>query len=241
MKPQLRFRRHELKYYLPEQLYPELLRLIRPYMTLDPHLKQNGAKSYLVRSLYLDTNDLKFYHEKLAGNYYREKFRIRGYNEERSNVFLEIKRKYNNFIVKDRVVVKTDELSSILNQYGGYQLNGNRSKSELDFMNYFMSFIQFLQLRPTVLVAYERQAFASTFDESIRLTLDHNLRCLPGRSTDLFYSGADWFNLNNRCILELKFNHVLPFFFKHLIKRLNLWAVAISKYCLCIGKCKELL
>jgi hypothetical protein len=237
MNPQLRFQRHEMKYYLPEEMYPDVLRLIRPYMTLDPYLKRNGAKSYLVRSLYLDTGDLMSYYEKLAGAYHREKFRVRAYNQECSSVFLEIKRKYSDVIIKDRASVQFDELPSLLDRYGGYQLNGRKDETGNDVITRFVSLIPVLQLRPVLLIAYEREAYVDVFAESARLTLDRNLRCLPGRSHDLFYSGRDWFSVKRPCILELKFNRVLPFFFKHIIQRLNLWARAISKYCLCVERC----
>ena len=240
MNTQLRFQRRELKYYLPQQLYPELIRLIRPYMTLDEHLKQNEANSYLVRSLYLDTDDLRFYHEKLAGSHTRRKFRIRGYNDARKEVFLEIKRKYNNIIVKERALVNYEEVSKILDRYGGYNPNGKRSDAEIKVLNSFLFFVPMLQLRPTVLVVYEREAYTGVFDDSVRLTLDRNLRCLPGRlADDIFYTGTDWRFLNNRCILELKFNNALPLLFKRIIQQLNLWAEAISKYCICLEKCEE--
>jgi SPX domain protein involved in polyphosphate accumulation len=241
MEPQLRFQRHELKYYLPQQLYPELIRLIRPYMTLDEHSKKNEAKSYLVRTLYLDTDDLKFYYEKLAGSHTRRKFRIRGYDDSRSSLFLEIKCRYNDIIVKERAVGHYEELDKILNRYGGYHPNGKRSDAEMKVINSYLFSVPILQLRPVVLVAYDREAYTGAFDDSVRLTLDRDLRCLPGRGIDLFYSGTDWFFLNDRCILELKFNHALPFFFERMIKRLNLWGEAISKYCLCIEKCEGLL
>ena len=83
MNPQLRFQRHELKYYLPEQMCSELSRLIGPYVKPDPYLERDEAKSYMVRSLYLDTGDLRFYREKLDGLLVRKKFRVRGYNDER--------------------------------------------------------------------------------------------------------------------------------------------------------------
>jgi hypothetical protein len=233
----LRFKRHELKYYLPDEIYPELLRLIHPYMTLDPYLSRVGASTYLVRSLYLDTDDLRSYHDKLCGIRNREKFRIRAYNQERSAIFLEIKRKYDNIIVKDRASVQIEELPSLLDRYGGYRLNGGKSNTENDVTMRFLSLIPVLQLRPVLLIAYKREAYVSLFNETIRVTLDRNLRCLPGRSHDLFYSGKDWFSVERPCILELKFNNVLPFFLKHAIKRLNLWARAISKYCLCIERC----
>jgi len=238
MNTQLRFQRRELKYYLPKQLYPELIRLIRPYMTLDEHLKRNEAKSYLVRSLYLDTDDFRFYHEKLAGSHTRRKFRIRGYNDERSEVFLEVKRKYNNIIVKERALIHHEELPKILDRYGGYHPDGKRSDAEIKVINSFLLFVPMLQLRPAVLVAYEREAYTGIFDDGVRLTLDRNLRCLSGRiADDIFYTGTDWRFVNNRCILELKFNNTLPFFFKRVIQKLNLWAEAIPKYCICLEKC----
>jgi hypothetical protein len=240
MNTQLRFQRHELKYYLPEELYPQLLRFIRPYMTLDPYLRRDDAKSYLVRSLYLDTDDLRSYYEKLAGTYHREKFRVRAYDQECSAVFLEIKRKYNNIIIKDRASVRFDELPSILDRYGGYWLNGGAIKVKNDnTVARFLSLISVLQLRPMLLITYEREAYVSLFDGTARLTLDRNIRYLPGRSYELFYSGRDWFSVKHPCILELKFNRVLPFFFKNIIKRLNLWAQAISKYCLCMERCNS--
>ena len=260
---QLRFQRRELKYYLAQELYPELIRLIRPYMRLDEHLKQREAKSYLVRSLYLDTNDLKLYHEKLDGSSQRKKFRIRGYNDNRSEIFLEIKQKYNDIVIKERALVDYEELPKILDCYGinsssflfdqtfsfkkrksldgGYNPNGKRSSSEIKVLNSFLFFIPFLQLHPTVLIAYEREAYTGIFDDSVRLTIDRNLKCLPGRfAYDLFYKGTDWAFVNSRCILELKFNGSLPLCFKRIIQQLNLWTEAISKYCLCIEKCGEL-
>jgi hypothetical protein len=240
-KPQLHFQRYEIKYYIPESLCPELISMINCYMTLDPHLEQKENKSYLVRSLYLDTDNLRFYNEKLAGLRNREKFRIRAYNEDSSEVFLEIKKKCNNTVLKDRACIKYDELPSILNQYGGYHLNGKNSNAEKDVIMRFLSFITAMQLRPMILIAYDRQAYTSIFDNDVRLTLDCNLRCLPGRSHDLFYSGKNWISVDKPCILELKFNNVMPFFFKSIIKRFNLRAQGISKYCLCIEKNKEFL
>lgn len=236
MSTQLRFKRRELKYYLPDELYPELIRLIRPYMTLDKYLKK-GAKSYLVRSLYLDTNDLKFYYEKLAGLHTRKKFRIRGYSRTNSKVFLEIKRRYNDIVVKDRTVIDHDDMHKVLDQYGRFHVDGKKNNAEKNVINSYLLFVPMLQLRPRVLVAYDREAYIGVFDDSIRLTLDRNLRCVPGESADdVFYTGTDWRFVNTYCILELKFNNVLPFFYKRLIQRLNLWAESISKYCLCIEK-----
>lgn len=241
MNPQLRFQRHELKYYLPEQKCSELLRLISPYVQPDPYLERDEAKSYMVRSLYLDTSDLRFYHEKLDGLLVRKKFRVRGYNNERDSAFFEIKRRCNGVVIKDRAPGHYEEIDKILDLYGGYSPNGGRSDAEMEVINSFLLSVPILQLRPTVLIAYDREAYMSVFDDDVRLTLDRNLRCLPGRGIDLFYSGKDWISIKKPCIMELKFNHALPLFFKRIIKKLGLQKEAISKYCLCIEKCKGVL
>lgn len=236
LNKQLQFERYELKYYLSEELYPNLMRLIRPYMTLDPHLVKKGKNSYLIRSLYLDTDDLKFYQDKICGIYNRKKLRIRAYDNDYSHVFLEIKRKKNNFVLKDRACIHYDELQSILNEYGGYHANGRGNKADNDVVAKYLSLIPIMQLHPIILMNYEREAYIGINDDNVRLTIDRNLRCLPARSHDLFYSGSDWTCVNKPLILELKFNHYMPFYFKRIIEQLSLSVRSISKYCLCIEK-----
>ena len=242
MNAQRRFQRHELKYYISERLYSRVISLIEPYMELDPFSQRQETKSYLVRSLYLDTFDRRFYNEKLAGLHTRKKLRIRGYNNDTSNVFLEIRRRYNDIIVKQRVQLEFDELPYILDGYGGYQGNGKKHlEADINTINNFTSLKQILGLSPMVLVAYDRQAYMGAFDNRARLTFDRNLRCLPGKNFPLFYSGVDWLTVENRCILELKFDGELPFFFSQLIRKLSLQVESISKYCKSIEGCEAVL
>lgn len=242
MNTQLRFQRHELKYYISERLYSRVIGLIEPYMELDPFSQKQETKSYLVRSLYLDTFDRRFYNEKLAGLHTRKKLRIRGYNNDTSDIFLEIKRRYNDIIVKQRAKLEFDELPYILDGYGWYQGNGKKHlEAEIKTINNFTSLKQILGLESMVLIAYEREAYMGVFDSRARLTFDRNLRCLPGKKFPLFYSGTDWLTVENRCILELKFDGKLPFFFSQLIRKLSLRAESISKYCKSIEKCGAVL
>jgi len=118
-------------------------------MTLDPHLERNGKKNYLVRSLYLDTDNLKFYREKQSWISHRRKFRVRAYNQDYSKVFLEIKQKKHDFVLKDRACIHYDELYSILNQYGGYKPNGKMDRTNDDVIRHYLSLIPVMQLRPT--------------------------------------------------------------------------------------------
>lgn len=241
MKTQLRFQRREIKYYLPKSLYPELMRLISDYMTLDEYLEDAGTRDYMVRSLYLDTDDLKAYYEKAGGVHTRKKFRIRAYGDNRSKIFLEIKRRYNDIVVKDRAIGRYADLDKILNPYGGYFPDDGTDDAGAEVLKSYLFHVPMLQLRPVVLVAYDREAYTGIFDNTVRLTIDRNVRCVSGPEIDLFYSGNDWMFTADRCILELKFNHAMPFLFRRIIRQLELWSEAISKYCLCIEKARLLL
>jgi len=221
-------------------------------MELDPFSQRQETKSYLVRSLYLDTFDKRFYQEKLAGLHTRKKLRIRGYNNNTSDVFLEIKRRYNDIIVKQRTQIEFDELPYILDGYWWYQGNGKKhleaeiktpglSAKRIETINNFTSLKQILGLSPMVLVAYDREAYMGVFDSRARLTFDRNLRCLPGKNAALFYPGTDWLTVENRCILELKFDGEIPFFFRQLIRKLSLRVESISKYCKSIERCGAVL
>ena len=91
--------RKEYKYLVPNDLLPDLRRALKPFLSLDDFAMQRDKKEYTVRSIYYDTKTLEFYFEKIEGYKIRKKIRIRGYNQLLGEkvVFLEIKRKYENF------------------------------------------------------------------------------------------------------------------------------------------------
>jgi SPX domain protein involved in polyphosphate accumulation len=79
-------------------------------------LQKQESGEYTVRSVYYDTPGFHCYQEKMDGVKVRKKFRIRGYNQpaEDSIVFLEIKRKYENFIEKNRAPLLYKDLEALL-------------------------------------------------------------------------------------------------------------------------------
>ncbi|MDP3683293.1 MAG: VTC domain-containing protein, partial [Ignavibacteria bacterium] len=108
--------RLEYKYLVPEKLLPKIRTMVLAYMKYDPYAEIRPHKDYTVRSIYLETADLLCYREKYEGYKIRNKYRIRVYNESRvdSSVFLEIKRKNENFISKDRAKLYLKDLQSLL-------------------------------------------------------------------------------------------------------------------------------
>ncbi len=90
------------------------------YVDIDSHTPvADNFGQYTVRSIYFDTYKLDYYYEKRMGIKLRKKIRIRSYNDlayyEDKNppVFLEVKRKTDNFISKNRSQVDWNNLPAL--------------------------------------------------------------------------------------------------------------------------------
>ena len=113
----LDIKRFEIKYYIQESMVPELRQFIRPFSKFDPYVNgKNGKNAYVVRSIYYDSLNLDYYYEKMDGLKLRKKLRIRSYDQERSTVFIEIKRKYSNCIYKERINLPFQEVRQIIGE-----------------------------------------------------------------------------------------------------------------------------
>ncbi len=79
--------RHELKYKIGYLQYMELKNRLKSVMQSDAHAGSDGK--YLIRSIYFDNYLDKALREKTDGVPWREKFRIRYYNDDFSYIILE--------------------------------------------------------------------------------------------------------------------------------------------------------
>ena len=100
-------------------------------------------------------------------------------------------------------------------------------------MSRFLYNLEKLDLQPTVLVTYEREAYIGTADSSIRVTFDKDVRAfISPELHELFADKSFEFLTNGRCILELKFNEFMPKWMRNLVAELNIRVQPISKYCM---------
>ncbi len=106
--------RREYKYLVPQRDIDRLRQRILPFVTVDDFASEGNQ--YTVRSIYFDSSNLKYYNEKIDGIKIRKKLRVRGYNKQadESIVFLEIKRKNENHINKNRSAIKYYNLNDLL-------------------------------------------------------------------------------------------------------------------------------
>ncbi len=245
----LHFQRIELKYFLPERLLPYFVERVSPYTDVDPYLVREGRgrTAYPVTSLYFDSLDLSAFEEKENGQLFRRKIRLRTYENEFAEedpCFLEIKRRLDSVVLKDRLRLPrgliTPELpmSMLLGLLLSSVEKPDRTYHEAQMLR------GWLNLQPTALVQYQRLALVGREDANTRLTVDrhlmgawrpgHLLGSVPMRTIDsLIATGMN--GVSGRYgLLELKCNNVVPAWFHHVVQDLELMRTAFSKYYLVV-------
>lgn len=233
------YRRTEYKYLIPYHLIDDIRAEIWPYVNVDEFAREREQAEYTVRSIYLDTPQLNFYNEKIEGLKVRRKLRIRGYNEFHQDnlIFLEIKRKYVNFVDKNRAPLRQGNLAGLMQTHEFEQFVISLSGHGQEVENAYRFFFHLLKrgLQPTCLVIYEREAFFNKFDPGFRLTFDKNVRSSLYPSLDKLHSeDAIRYALPNYFILEMKFDHGIPSWMRSLIRRYEFTRLALSKYTICL-------
>lgn len=229
-------RRFEWKYRVPAELVTELTEALQPQTEPDSHCITSPDGAYPVRSLYYDTPDLRFYHEKKDGVRIRRKLRVRHYGEDL--YFLEIKRKINKKVVKERVSVRRSEITGALNGVEPAVLMLGRSESDLRTLERFRFNMKSLALLPAVLVTYRRRALVGRLEPQLRITLDSDLRGRKHPGQDALFDDGELCPFEGRSVLELKFSRP-PRWLMDLVSEFQLQREPYSKYCEGIDRCSD--
>ncbi|MFH0733522.1 MAG: polyphosphate polymerase domain-containing protein [bacterium] len=236
--------RLEYKYLVSNDKLEHLRKDIIPYLDYDPFAAKMENKEYVVRSIYYDTRKFKCYYEKLEGKEVRNKYRIRGYNylNDDSKVFLEIKRKNENIISKDRGLIYYNKLGGLFENKNIDLLFSESEKIQhnKDCITKFMFNYYILKLSPVLLIVYNREAFQCKFKSSLRITFDRQLRSSVENScAGLFNDDNLVCSMPNYFVLEVKFHMVIPDWVPKIIRKYNLQRTSVSKYAICFDKHKR--
>ena len=218
--------RHELKFIISKDISKILKQRLNLVMKVDKN-SVNLDNTYFIRSLYFDDPNSTAYYEKLDGVLYRKKYRIRIYNNDSSFIRLERKWKHNNMTSKDQVKITKKECEDIL--------NGDLDNIDIssDLMKDFIFEIKTKNLKPSVIVDYQRLAY--TYDVSdVRITFDENLKS-GLYNYNLFDSKKISYDIldNNEVVLEVKFNEVIPEHIAIILKTVPMYRQAVSKFARC--------
>ncbi len=225
MNNNLQVQRHELKYYINQIDYQSAKSVLSQLMKQDSH--QTNSSGYFIRSLYLDDLYDNSVEEKLAGIEKRDKYRLRIYDCKQNWVKLERKRKNGNFVNKTTTIITKREALHIINgQYKELAKNYHNP----DTYSIYYDFCQ-KYFHPVCIVDYYRDVFMLDYND-IRITFDKQLRC-NNENYDLFnpHLFTEPLMRPEIIVMEIKFNHFLPAWFKNIIHLESVTASAVSKYC----------
>lgn len=206
---------------------------VRSFLELDEYGLGKPNNSYAIHSLYLDSDDLRTYWETINGNKNRFKLRLRYYDDKPdSPVFFEIKRRMNEAILKKRGGVKRRAVEWLLSgQLPDPSLLLSNQPKHMDALQKFCHLMIDIQARPKAHVSYLREAWVSTQDNSIRVTMDRQVRVGFDPTTRLG-THLDQFVMpfQPEVILELKFTGRFPNWFRDIVQSFGLIRVSAAKY-----------
>lgn len=213
--------RNEWKYECNEMEKKIIENKISSILPLDSHSNSDGI--YIVHNLYFDDYNNTCAKMTEAGDIKRLKWRIRYYNNDISNIKLELKEKLYGRCHKESCIINMDEYNALVTCDTSYIWKTDKMlvrRLFIDMMNRCF--------RPKVIIEYERVAYVES-NLNIRITFDKNIS--SSYEIDKFLK-RDYIKLpiNNSYILEVKFDDILPGYIKALVDFECKNQMAFSKY-----------
>ena len=214
------FKRREMKFLLDEEQYRAILSGIAPYMTED----EFGL--HTISNIYLDNRNDDLIRRSLGKPVYKEKLRLRAYGKkaEDGNVaFLEIKKKFRGITYKRRLDMTYRELYDYIT-FGTVPKTRGQIFEEIDYLRRRM------ELKPKIVICYDREAFYGNDDREFRITFDGNVRF---RTSDLDLRSGDYGEAPEGTpyrIMEVKSAGAVPLWLVRILSENKLYHGSFSKY-----------
>jgi SPX domain protein involved in polyphosphate accumulation len=224
-----RFNRFELKYLADRHLIDAFRAELPTKLDRDPH-GVNGF--YPVWSIYYDTQGLRFYWEKIDGEKFRRKLRIRHYGtpddiDDATPVWVEIKQRVNRVTQKRRVRLPYADARRLC---AGQAPTVYEARDEAVIEEILVLAVQ-NHLVHTTIVGYVREAYLGREEDSgLRLTIDSRIRGRD-RDLDLRVRAENRFIVPpHLSVVEIKVNERVPYWLTELVARHNVNLIRVSKY-----------
>ncbi len=211
--------RHEFKYVIPYEDMLKLREKLDDVLTIDRD--ENG---YMIRSLYFDSLNDDDYYDKLDGNVYRKKIRLRIYEPNPQFVKLEMKEKNDIHQLKSSLIIDVDEAKELIK--GNYEV---LLKHNEDFALKLYTILQEGTYRPKVIIEYKRVAYVTA--TTTRITFDYEIR--ESDDFDNFFEDEiNYYDLTDRkdVVLEVKFDRFLEPYLSNILASYGTRQQSVSKY-----------
>ena len=223
------FERHEIKYMITDEQREQIMRGLEGRMIPDPH----GVST--ICNVYYDTPDFRLIRRSLEKPKYKEKIRMRSYGTpgEDTIVFLELKKKYKGIVYKRRIElpeksaeeymagkISMSELMSVMTKEASPQI-----VSELEyFKNHYEG------LGSAVYLNYDRCAYFSEEDESLRITFDRNIQWRTDRVRLVEGPGGKQLLGPHMNLMEIKTSASIPLWLVEILNEADARPSSFSKY-----------
>jgi len=194
--------RFEYKYLINEFEAKAVADFVSSYTEADVHADPAMGSSYPVLSIYLDSPDMALYFGTVQGEKNRFKLRIRYYDDRPGTpAFVEIKRRKNDVIVKQRAgVQKSAVLRLISSGFAAPDDLDVFSGKEFGDLTCFCETMTKMGARPRIAVEYQREAYVDRNGGPLRITLDRSIRCSI-RDGGPMGALAGWWNSGDRDVM----------------------------------------
>lgn len=227
--------RREFKFLL----HPEKCEKLRKFISENVSVDRGAEGGYPVVSEYFDTHDRHSYWQKVWGAKNRRRVRARVYGRSDGVIppaaFIEIKHKSDAVGVKRRVAIPIESLAELSQgEIPRVLLKQGRSRADQHVVEELRDLVVRSGARPVVQVRYDRMAYDSGPDGTIRVTFDTGLRC----RFDLEELRPDDQNFHqfvlkgDASVVEVKTIGAVPIWLRDAIGRFGITPVTMSKYSL---------
>lgn len=229
----LQRQRFELKYRIHRSTAEQIRDFVSCYLAYDENSLGKPGNAYPNHTIYLDSEELSLYWDVINSNKNRYKLRMRFYDDNpEAPVFCEIKRRVNEAILKQRSPVRREAVPLLLSGHlPAPEHLFSSNPRHLGAMQEFCRLMHDLQAAPKTHVAYLREAWVSEFDNSVRVTLDRDVRSAPHSSDQISTHMGDYvMPFEPDVILELKFTGRFPGWFRELVEAFGVMQCGAAKY-----------
>ena len=222
MSYQLIFKRFELKYLLTSEQKRIILDAISPYMAIDKYGRTT------IRNIYFDTDNYRLIRASIEKPIYKEKLRVRSYDlaTPDSTVFVEIKKKYKKIVYKRRISMsESTAMNWLCNDIPLEETQKSQISEEIEYFRHF-----YKDLKPSVFLTYEREAFFSKDGSDFRITFDENIMY---RQTDISLTSPPYGTKileDGKVLMEIKCSGGIPLWMVEILSRERIYKTSFSKY-----------
>lgn len=190
------------------------------------HMKPDLYGKSCIRNIYYDTPDYRLIRTSLEKPVYKEKIRLRSYGQANQNteVFLELKKKYNGVVYKRRLGLAHHAAEA-------YMLHNKPLPEDCQVgreLDAFRSFYGVLE--PKAYLSYEREAWWGIEEPELRITLDDQILWRSELLSLLKPTGGTPILLPGQSLMEIKAVGAMPLWLVQELSRLKIYRTTFSKY-----------